>query len=217
MKKGFLILLLFCSVFTQAQSLKDALFSGKLKGQPGTVFRKGDDLSAKIDTVAKTPEIDTLKAVVMALAADTVTKKVDTSTKTSEIQSDTSSLSPTAAPATVAAAAAVDISKENAASAKDNNVIWKGYMDSLTTVLKAEVLPSKKIKRDSYFVLIPYAIGTDGKVTVGNISVTPENEFLLKQIKDRIELEAPQLNPVLSSDGTPRKSNKKYSFTLVKE
>ena len=57
MKKALLFLLLISSVFAQAQTLKDALFSGKLKNDPGTVIRKGDDLSTKIDTTthAATP------------------------------------------------------------------------------------------------------------------------------------------------------------------
>ena len=58
MKKGFLLLLLISSFFANAQSLKEALYGGKLKNEAGTVIRKGDDLSTKIDTATKaTPEV----------------------------------------------------------------------------------------------------------------------------------------------------------------
>ncbi len=53
MKKGILFLLLISSVFAHAQSLKEALYGGKLKNQPGTVIHKGDDLSSKMDTASK--------------------------------------------------------------------------------------------------------------------------------------------------------------------
>ncbi len=53
MKKGILFLLLISSMFAEAQTLKETLYRGKLKNQPGTVIRKGDDLSTKMDTVRK--------------------------------------------------------------------------------------------------------------------------------------------------------------------
>ena len=55
MKKGFLFLIII-SVITstaEAQSLKDLLYSGKLKKDSNTVIRKGDDLSSRIDTGTK--------------------------------------------------------------------------------------------------------------------------------------------------------------------
>ena len=57
MKKGILFLLL-AGLFASnahAQSLKDLLYSGKLKKDSNTVIRKGDDLSSKIDTSTKKP------------------------------------------------------------------------------------------------------------------------------------------------------------------
>ena len=57
MKKGILFLLLAASFSVEAQqSLKDLLYSGKLKSDSNTVIRKGDDLNAKIDTSTKKPE-----------------------------------------------------------------------------------------------------------------------------------------------------------------
>ncbi|MBS1735235.1 MAG: hypothetical protein JSS98_01350 [Bacteroidetes bacterium] len=89
-------------------------------------------------------------------------------------------------------------------------------MDSLSSTLKTEALPNKKIKSGTYYILVQYAIETDGQVSLSNVSCSPENSFLEQTIKERITLTAPQLNPVLSSYGKPRKASKKYSFTLSK-
>ena len=47
MKKVMLFLFVAFTVTANAQSLKDALFSGKLKTDSGTVIKKGDDLINK--------------------------------------------------------------------------------------------------------------------------------------------------------------------------
>jgi hypothetical protein len=216
MKKGILFLLLIASNFAEGQSLKEALYGGKLKNAPGSVIRKGDDLTTKMDTIRKTSANDTgiTKGKVLT---------VDSSTKRGTIQTDSAVISGmdkkdnisgstnTAAPNTSNA------SKENTASVKDNNVTWKDYINAVTSTLKTEVLPSKKIKRETYYVSVSYAIGTDGQVAINNVLLTPENAFLQQQIKDRLAIDAPRLNPVLSSSGTPRKASKNYNFTLSKE
>lgn len=55
MKKGILFLLIVCAAATsaEAQSLKDLLYSGKLKKDTSAVIRKTDDLQSKIDTAQK--------------------------------------------------------------------------------------------------------------------------------------------------------------------
>src|SRR5687768_15100049 len=63
MKRGILLLLLAAGFTAQGQSLKDALYGGKLKNQAGTVIRKGDDLSTKIDTTAKTDTVQKIASV----------------------------------------------------------------------------------------------------------------------------------------------------------
>lgn len=225
MKNTFLLLLLISAVATNAQSLKDALFSGKLKNQPGTVIRKGDDLTAKMDTAYKVPAADTGKANITAVTPEPVKKSPAPQTDpgnanvapvnkpndqtNAAIQTDTTTTETTEAVTT-------DTPKE-AAKPKDNNGIWKDYIKTLSETLKAEVLSSKKVKKGDYYILVSYAIETDGKVTVTDVFVDPGNDFLQQQIKDRLSLEAPQLNPVLNSAGTPRKVNKKYNFTLTKE
>ena len=183
-----------------AQSLKDLLYSGKLKNDSGTVVRKGDDLSTKIDTVKKKPaEPEKVKTV--TVVRDSATGSV--------IRTDT-----------VLAAAeetAAVLPAENAVAApKDNNKLWKEYIDSLATTLKAEVMPNKKIKSGTYYVFVEYEIGIDGQVSINNVSPSPENAFLASQVKERLTLSAPVMTPVLYN-GKPRKSVKKYTFTIEKQ
>lgn len=219
MKKGILILLLLSSVFVKAQSLKDALFGGKLKNQPGTVIRKGDDLSAKMDTVRKAPAEDTATAKVFTAAADTVAKNMagqpDSSAVTAVAPENRDAA--VVVSDTALAVAATEAPKTAAAITKENNAAWKTFMDSLSSTLKTEVLSSKKIKNGSYYVLVSYSIGADGQVTIGDVFLSPENAFLQQQIKDRLAIDTPRLIPVPSSSGAPRKVSKKYNFTLTKE
>ncbi|HVE61689.1 MAG TPA: hypothetical protein VNA26_07715 [Chitinophagaceae bacterium] len=215
MKKGVLLLLLVSSIFAEAQSLKEALYGGKLKNQPGSVIRKGDDLSTKMDTARKTSTNDSL--------AKTTVLKADSSAKRGANQPDSAVISGIeekdniSVPTNTTTPEIINASKENTPVLKDNNVAWREYIDSVTSILKAEVLPSKKIKNGTYYVTVSYSIGTDGQVTINNVLLTPENTFLQQQVKDRIAIDAPRLNPVLSGSGAPRKASKNYNFTLSKE
>ena len=195
MKNGILLAILISSFTVNAQSLKDALYSGKLKTDTGTVIRKGDDLSSKIDTSRKKP-VDQEKRKLSAISGDSSIGGL---------------ISPTDSLAAVTAGP-----KDNNVASKDNNKIWKEYIDSLTSTLKAEVLPSKKIKEGTYYVLVEYEIGPDGQITINNISSTPESSFLQQQIKERLTLTAPQMNPLMSNNGKPRKIVKKYTLILSK-
>jgi hypothetical protein len=195
MKKGILLLLLASSVSVNAQKLKDLLYSGKLKNDSGTVVRKSDDLSTKIDTVKKKP-------------AEPEKIKLTAAVK------DSSAQQPTAQPGSVTFTPAE--AKDNNTVTKDNTKIWKTYMDSMLITFKDEVLTSKKIKNGTYYVLVDYEIGPDGHVTINNIYPSPENSYLQQQVKERLMLTAPQLNPVLNSTGQPRKVVRKYNFTLTK-
>ena len=197
MKKGILFLLLISSVIANAQkTLKEALYGGKLKTDSGTVIRKSDDLSTKIDTTTKKP------------VEQNKTKPVTTTPDVAlpGITAETDSASTTA----------VDV-KNNAVATKDNNKLWKEYVDSIVTTLKAEALSSKKIKKGTYFVVVEYEIAIDGQTAITNVWPSPENEFIQQQVKDRINLTAPRLNPVLAGNGQPRKVIRKYTFTLTKE
>ena len=194
MKKGILLLLVVSSVIANAQTLKDALFSGKLKTDSGTVIRKGDDLSSKIDTTTKKP--------VVPEKMKTATIARDSSTGLAA-QTDSVNIP------------AID-QKESTVTPKDNNKIWKEYMDSVIGTFKTELLPSKKIKNDTYTILVEYEIDIDGQVTIKNVWPSPEDSYLQQQVKERLNLTAPRLNPVLSGDGKPRKVIKKFNFTLSK-
>ena len=195
MKKGLLFIIVIFTVSANAQSLKDALFSGKLKTDSGTVIKKGDDLSSKIDTSRKKP-VEAEKAKLNPVTIDPSMKKM-------AADADTSSL-------------AAAVTMDNTIAPKDNNKIWKEFTDAVISTLKAEVMNSKKIKKGDYFIMVDYAIELDGKVTINNVYPTPENKFIEEQVKERFSIDTPQLNPVLASNGKPRKVMKRQNFTLTK-
>ncbi len=190
MKKGILLLFVITAVTANAQTLKDALYGGKLKTDSGTVIKKGDDLSTKIDTSRKKP-VEPEKTKLTLVVADSAAKKITAATD---------------------AATPVD----NAAATKDNNKIWKQFIDSAISILNAEVMTSKKLKKGEHFMMVDYAIELDGKVTINNVYPTPENKFLEEQVKERLSIDTPQLNPVLAGNGKPRRVIKRHNFTLVK-
>ena len=196
MKKGILFLLVITTVTANAQSLKEALYGGKLKTDSGTVLRKGDDLSSKIDTSRKKP-VDAEKNKLAAVRMD-------------------SSLNNITAP-TVATAIDAIGKIDNNIAAKDNNKIWKAFMDTVISTLKAEVLTSKKIKKGDYYIIVDYTIGLDGQVTINTIFPTPENKFLEEQVKERLSIDTPRLNPVMGGNGKPRKVVKRTNFTITKD
>ena len=206
MKRGILFLLLagLFAANADGQSLKDLLYSGKLKKDSNTVIRKGDDLSSKIDTSTKKPvEQETVK---------TTTGTVD-SVKKSASKNDSANIGTDIKDASVTTESNI---KNNNAPAKNNNAVFKEYMDSLSSTLKTDVLPSKKIKSDTYYLYVDYEIGTDGQVNVTNVVSSPENSFLQEQIKQRMVLDAPKLDPVLDSTNKPRKVKRKYNFNITK-
>ena len=195
MKKGILFLLLVTTLTSNAQSLKDALYGGKLKTDSGTVIKKGDDLSSKIDTSKKKP-VEPEKTKITAVAMDSSITKMT-------VQTDS---------------AAIVVKKlDNNTVSKDNNKIWKEFMDTVISTLKQEVMTSKKIKKGDYYVMVDYEIGLDGQVTVTNVFPSPENKYIQEQVKERLSIDTPRLNPVLSGNGKPRKVVKRTNFTITKE
>ena len=198
MKKGFLVLLVIVTVNVNAQSLKDALYGGKLKTDSNTVLRKGEDLSSNIDTATKKPVV-VEKPMAAALSMDSIKKWAG--------QPDAAS--PTA---TTSATAKTDVP----AGPKDNNKLWKEFVDNVSATLNQEVMTSKKINKGDYHVTVDYSIGTDGQVAITNILMIPENKFLSDQVKERLSIDTPKLIPVLSGSGTARKVTKRYNFVLSK-
>jgi hypothetical protein len=215
MKKGILFLLIIAgSIAADAQSLKDLLYSGKLKMDSNSVIRKTDDLSKRIDTGTKKPA-DSLLAKGVEAPGDSSSLKAKTQSDSSIAMVNTGSAT-TAVPDTEDAAEAT-ASTTTAAPVKSNTRILKEYTDSLATVLKTEVLSSKKIKKDTYYLIVEYEIGADGQTTVINVISTPENSLLQEQVKERMLITPPQLAPALDSNKQPRKVKRKYSFTVTKE
>jgi hypothetical protein len=181
-----LLAVMITAVTVNGQTLRETLYSGKLKTDSGTVIRKGDDLSTMIDTVKKKPV---------------------------EVEKPKSVLAETNTPANTDS---IPIQSVAAAATKDNNAIWKAYIDEFTGILRTEVLPSKKIKDGAYLILIDYEIGVDGQIAVNSVTSSPESSFLEQQVKERLILTAPQMTPLLTATGKPRKAGKKQMINLAK-
>jgi len=210
MKKTILFLLLISTVATlNAQSLKDALFSGKLKMDSNSVIRKGDDLSKKIDTGTKKAE--TAKAKITTAPGDSSMASVNTPADSATLDLDSTM------DETTDATASETTTTTPAAPVKSNTKILKEYTDSLATVLKTEVLSSRKIKKETYYLLVEYEIGADGQTTILNVLSTPENELLQQQVKERMLMEPPKLAVAMDSNNQPRKVKRKYSFNVTKD
>jgi hypothetical protein len=193
MKAVILLVILFVSVSANSQTkLKDLLYGGKLKMDSGTVIRKDDDLSTKIDTSTKKP-VEQPKAVLVDAATP------DLGTNGLPIVPDTSTAL-----------------KDPATAPKVNNKSWKEFIDELTTSLRTEVLPNKKIKDGTYNILLEYEIDVDGQVRATNVASDPSNTFLEQQIKERITLSAPKMEPLMGTNGKPRKAQKRQTITVTK-
>src|SRR3954451_22094621 len=148
MKKAILLILVAASFTVEAQTLKDLLYSGKLKNDSGSVVRKNDDLSTKIDTTTKKKAVEQPKSIAAAGKDSSVSASAGTQSDSGAAATDNST--------------AGNSSSANATNApKDNNVIWKQFIDSSISTWKTEVLPNKKIKSGTYYILVEYEIGTD--------------------------------------------------------
>lgn len=211
MKTGlFLLFMLALGVSAQAQSLKEALYGGKLKLDSGTVIRKGDDLKTLIDTSTRKAVV-TEKQASLPAAKDSLAQKGQAPQLTNAATPQEATDNPVAGTTT---AAANNNTGTNAAA--DNNKVWKDYVDELMTAIRTDVLPSKKIKNGTYYVLVDYEIDVDGQVAVKNITCSPGSEYLEEQIRERINLTAPRLTPLLNTYGKPRKAAKKQNLTITK-
>ena len=173
---------------SKAQNLKDALFSGRLKIDSSSVIKKNDSLKLISDSLFKVRK-DSIAA------AKAATQKDINKVNSSEV-SPTSSTNTTTT---------------------GNNKTWKQFIDEYSEIIKKEILPSSKIPKGSYSILIEYTIETDGNITTNNVYCIPENSYFVQQIKTKMMINAPQLSPTLMSNGKPRKALKKQSLTFVKE
>lgn len=211
-------MLLVAGFTAQGQSLKDALYGGKLKNQPGTVIRKGEDLSTKIDTTTKTDTVQKVASADSAKArpaASEAAVKKPAEAKTSEVVAATT-VADSVAQVTVQEPAPPVAEPVAAVPAKDNNALWKEYINGMLPAFHSEMLPNKKVKKGSYSVMVTYAIDTDGQTAVTDVFVAPDNDFIKEQVKTRL-MDSPKLTPVLNSAGATRKVTRRYSFTLTKD
>lgn len=175
-----------------AQSLKELLYSGKLKSDTGSVVRKTDDLSSKIDTSTRKPPPPPVQEVLTVDSSGaTVVTRVPTSNPT-------------------------DSTSKEPARPRDNDEVWKEYTDELLVEIKREILPNRKIKEGTYSILVVYEIDVDGQVNINTVSASPANDFLADQIRNRMTLSAPNLTPLLNQFGKPRKAIKRQTLILTK-
>ena len=179
----------------EKQSLKNLLFSGKLKKDSTGVIRSTDDLSSKIDTSTKKEA-----------------QSVNTNAPVANVQQENNAvISKTALTANVVAsgidsvttkadsAAAVTV-PANTTPAKSNTRLLKEYTDSVVKSLHEEALKSKQIKKNTYYLMVDYEIDTDGQVTFTNVTSTPENSFLQAQVKQIMDSTPLRLNPITDSE-----------------
>jgi hypothetical protein len=220
MKKGILFLLIAFSFTAKAQSLKDLLYSGKLRNDSNTVVRKTDDLKSKTDST------DRKAAAERAAASQTVVAVIpgDSLKKTNLPVESNAAVVKGKNEAPVEASQGID-SAVNAQSevvtppapVKTNSKIWKEYTETLVSTLKAEVLSNKKVKKETYYVLADYEIGADGQASLANVTVSPDNAFLLEQVKQRLADNPPAFTPVMDSNNQPKKVKRKFNFYVTKE
>jgi hypothetical protein len=208
-----IIILIGAVVAVQAQekkSLKDLLYGGKLKKDSTGVIRNTDDLSKKIDTSTKkeTQPVTSPPAANAQQDKNAVIPKTDANTNVLPIGVGTV--------ATKADSTAIVAVPATTVPAKTNTKLWKEYTDSLVKSLD-EVLKSKQIKKNTYYLMVDYEIETDGRVTVTNITSTPENSFLQAQVRQIMDSSPPHLNPVTDSNNQAKKVKRKQQFTITKE
>jgi len=221
MKSLFLVILLFGGFAVQAQekekqSLKNLLFSGKLKKDSTGVIRSTDDLSSKIDTSTKKE-----------------TAPVVTNQPAANVQQDKNAAVPKENAATGVAATGVAATGTDAvmtktdsaavaplavtAPAKTNTKLWKEYSDSLVRTLGDEVLKSKQVKKNTYYLMVDYEIAPDGQVTFTNLTSTPESAFLVAQVRQIMDSTPLRLNPVTDSSNQGKKVKRKQQIVITKE
>jgi hypothetical protein len=213
MKAIVLFTVILLAGSAQSQSLLDAIYSGKLKADTGAVLRKGDSLKIK-ENMAQKVVADSIKKDSIASAKAAVIERQNSIVSNSDAATtgtNTSIVSNTGADASSA-----DAVPAEKTIPKDNNKIWKAFIDSLSNTIKSEVLSSGKIKKGAYSVLINYEIKPDGQIGINSVASEPQSSFLDEQIKMRLTLDAPQLNPVLGTNGQPRTVARKQMLTFVK-
>ncbi len=224
MKKAILFLLIISAATAQGQSLKDLLYGGKLKKDSTGVIRKTDDLKAKIDTADKRSE--TQQAMLSAKTSTETTNIAATNpsapaaaantTATTNATTENANNNSNTINNQVVTTSTVESNAPTATPVKSNNKIWKEFSDALVADLK-DVIAQRKVKKETYYVTVEYEIGVDGVTTINNVTMSPDNDFLLANVKQRISDTPPQLSGSLNSAGQPQKVKRRYNFLIVKD
>jgi hypothetical protein len=224
MKNLILVIFLFGGLGVQAQekkqSLKDLLYSGKLKKDSTGVIRSTDDLSSKIDTTTKkeAAPVATNQAAANAQQEKNVAAQQDKNAVVSKENTPTnvSTIGAVAVTANTDSAAVV-APVANPTPAKTNTKLWKEYNDNLLKTLNDEVLKSKQIKKNTYYLMVDYEIAPNGQVTFTNLTSTPENAFLVAQVRQIMDSTPLTLNPVTDSSNQGKKVKRKQQIVITKE
>lgn len=194
----------------EKQSLKDLLYSGKLKKDSTGVIRSTDDLSKKIDTSTK-KDTQAVKTSVPAANARRDTNAITNPAINANVTTGGDALTTKSdSTATVAVPA-------NIAPPKSNTKLLKEYTDSVVKILQDEALKSKQIKKNTYYLMVDYEIDTDGQVTFTNVTSTPESAFLQAQVKQILDSTPLRLSPVTDSNNQAKKVKRKQQFSVTKE
>lgn len=194
----FMLIAVLATTSLPAQTLKELLYSGKLKKDSTGVIRKTDDLSAMVDTS---------KQVSQAAAK--------TPAATPRPPADSTASAAAASPAKAVVVQELQVEKASTASQpnKTNTRIWKDFYDDLYTSMKSGVLQSKKIRKGSYFVTVDYNLEPGGGISVLGVTVSPENDVLAAAIRQALDQGKPVLNPTEQ----PKALKRKYNFTIEKD
>jgi hypothetical protein len=228
MKKMILVILVVGSASVmhaqEKQSLKNLLFSGKLKKDSTGVIRSTDDLSTKIETGTKKDTQSVAVATNVAANAQQDNNSVIPST-TQQVNNPAAKTA--VIPGVVANGADTATNKPDTAAAvavaattpppKSNTRLLKEYTDSVVRTLQDEALKSKQIKKNTYYLMLDYEIDTDGQVTFTNVTSTPENSFLQAQVKQILDSTPLRLNPVTDSNNQAKKVKRKQQISVTKE
>ena len=222
MKNLFLVILVFGGFAAHAQekqSLKNLLFSGKLKKDSSGVIRSTDDLSTKIDTSTKketAPVVTNQSAANVQQDKNAAVSKENVAVSKENVATGVAVAGTDVVTTKTDSAAAVPLATTTA-PAKTNTKLWKEYSDSLVRTLNDEVLKSKQIKKNTYYLMVDYEIAPDGQVTFTNLTSTPENSFLTAQVRQIMDSTPLRLNPVTDSSNQGKKVKRKQQIVVTKD